>query len=52
MIPKMFVIGFSIMQPFVIEDAINFVEGKDDLPNRFGYGLIGAYAIAYIGIAV
>ncbi|KAK6607376.1 ABC multidrug transporter [Botrytis cinerea] len=38
-------------QPFLIEDAINFVEGGTE-PNQYGYGLIGAFGITYLGIAI
>ncbi|PQE21894.1 ABC transporter protein [Rutstroemia sp. NJR-2017a BVV2] len=51
MIPRLVLVAFSIAQPFLIQDAINFVEDGTE-PNRYGYGLIGAFAITYIGIAV
>jgi len=35
----------------LIEDAINFVERGTE-PNRYGYGLMGAFGITYLGIAV
>ncbi|TVY15492.1 ABC transporter FUM19 [Lachnellula arida] len=51
MVPRLALIAFSIAQPFLIEDAINFVEGGTK-PNRHGYGLIGAFGITYLGIAI
>jgi ATP-binding cassette subfamily C (CFTR/MRP) protein 1 len=51
MVPRLVLIAFSIAQPFLIEDAINFVEGGTE-PNRYGYGLIGAFGFTYLGIAV
>lgn len=51
MIPRLVLIAFSIAQPFLIQTAIDFVEGgtKSD---QFGYGLIGAFGITFLGIAV
>lgn len=51
MIPRFFLVGFSLAQPFLIERAVNFVENKEDTNNSVGYGLIGAYGMTYIGIA-
>lgn len=51
MVPRLVLIAFSIAQPFLFEDTINFVEGGTE-PNRYGYGLIGAFGITYLGIAV
>ncbi|KAK6611190.1 ABC multidrug transporter [Botrytis cinerea] len=51
MVPRLFLIAFSMAQPFLIEDAINFVEGGTE-PNQYGYGLIGAFGITYLGIAI
>ncbi|KAK4863967.1 hypothetical protein LT330_010322 [Penicillium expansum] len=45
MIPRFFLVGFSLAQPFLIERAVNFVENKEDTNNSVGYGLIGAYDI-------
>jgi len=51
MFPRLVLIAFSIAQPFLIQAAIDFVEGgtKSD---RYGYGLIGAFGISFLGIAV
>jgi hypothetical protein len=51
MIPRLFLVAFSIAQPFLIQDAIDFVENGNE-PDRHGYGLIGAFGITYLGIAV
>lgn len=50
-IPRLALIGFNYSQPFLITRVINYVEdaGKD---KNTGYGLIGATAIIYIGIAI
>lgn len=51
MIPRLVLIAFSITQPFLIETAIEFVDAGTK-PNRYGYGLVGAFGITYLGIAV
>jgi hypothetical protein len=51
MVPRLVLIAFSIAQPFLIEDAIRFVEDGTQ-PNRYGYGLIGAFGVTYVGISV
>lgn len=50
-IPKFALIAFSIAQPFIVQDAILFVEDPSR-PDRYGYGLIGAFAFTYLGIAI
>ena len=46
-------IGFNYSQPFLITRVINFV-GQPVTPNSksVGYGLIGATALIYVGLAV
>ncbi len=51
--PRLCLIGFSFAQPFLINRAILFANSPDTLENRnVGYGLVGAYFLVYIGIAV
>ncbi|KAK2813402.1 hypothetical protein FQN50_000718 [Emmonsiellopsis sp. PD_5] len=52
-IPRLFLIGFTFSQPFLIERAVtlSLLPVTDETTN-WGYGLIGAYAIVYIGIAI
>ena len=51
--PRLCLIGFSFAQPFLIHRAILFSSSPDTPGNRnVGYGLIGAYVLVYIGIAV
>jgi ATP-binding cassette subfamily C (CFTR/MRP) protein 1 len=52
-IPRLFLTGFRFAQPFLIRTAVGFVSAPNE-PNsaNMGYGLIAAYAIVYIGIAV
>ncbi|KAG4434582.1 hypothetical protein IFR05_009938 [Cadophora sp. M221] len=51
--PRICVVGLNVAQPFLINEAIKFVqsaEGDENVNN--GYGLIGAYAFVYVGTAV
>ncbi len=51
--PRLCLLGFSFAQPFLINRAILFASSPDTLENRnVGYGLIGAYVLVYVGIAV
>lgn len=50
-VPRLGLIGFSIAQPFLIGKAVSYLENTESTPN-IGYGLIGATAIVYIGVAV
>ena len=52
-IPKLLLIGFLYAQPLLINRAIELASLPEQQPfNNIGYGLIGAYALVYIGIAV
>jgi len=52
-LPRLSLVAFNISQPFLINRAINFIDtSKTVQPNNVGYGLIGAFALVYIGIAV
>lgn len=52
-IPKLFEVAFTYAQPFLINAAIKLaVQPNDTEHNNTGYGLIGAYAIVYTGLAV
>ena len=50
-IPRLALIGFNYSQPFLISRIIKFVDDTEKEKNT-GYGLIGATAIIYIGIAI
>ncbi|KFY37136.1 hypothetical protein V494_04888 [Pseudogymnoascus sp. VKM F-4513 (FW-928)] len=52
-VPRLCLIGFNYSQPFLINRVIDFVgeTGNTSLANN-GYGLIGATALIYIGIAI
>jgi ATP-binding cassette, subfamily C (CFTR/MRP), member 1 len=52
-IPKLFQIGFVYVQPFLVDAAVKLASEPQAQPfNNIGYGLVGAYAFVYTGIAV
>ncbi|KAM3068089.1 hypothetical protein ACMFMF_009454 [Clarireedia jacksonii] len=52
-IPRLCVVALSVSQPFLVQEAINFVTKPNSQQNTdIGYGLIGGYGLIYIGIAV
>ncbi|KAG8410254.1 hypothetical protein J3458_017969 [Metarhizium acridum] len=51
-IPRLACIGFTFAQPFLLERVLDFTaEPVESSRREFAYGLIGAYAIVYIGKA-
>ncbi|KAI0143174.1 P-loop containing nucleoside triphosphate hydrolase protein [Xylariaceae sp. FL1272] len=50
-LPKLAYIALSLTQPFLIQEAVAFVE-NDGGEDNTGYGLIGAFALVYISLAV
>ncbi|GIC86176.1 uncharacterized protein Aud_002541 [Aspergillus udagawae] len=51
--PRIALIGFKYCQPLLLASVVNYVRLPDpDRDRNVGYGLIGATAIVYIGIAV
>ena len=52
-LPRLCYIGFSYAQPFLISALISYIGTSfEDEGRNNGYGLIGATALAYLGIAV
>ncbi|KAI9845011.1 MAG: hypothetical protein M1837_005155 [Sclerophora amabilis] len=52
-IPRLCLIGFTFAQPFLVTRAIELAGSPSTQPNNnVGYGLIGAYILVYVGIAV
>ena len=43
-------VGFAIAQPFLVRAALGYVRNHRVLPNEFGYGLIGAFGLVYVGV--
>jgi ATP-binding cassette, subfamily C (CFTR/MRP), member 1 len=53
LVPRLFLIGFNYAQPFLINAAIALAsQPVTESYNNIGYGLIGAYILVYVGIAV
>ncbi|KAJ6444580.1 ABC multidrug transporter [Purpureocillium lavendulum] len=50
-VPRLVQLGFTICQPLVLHRFLVFLDDKTQ-PDRVGYGLVGAYGLVYIGIAV
>jgi ATP-binding cassette, subfamily C (CFTR/MRP), member 1 len=52
-IPRLFLGAFTLAQPFLVSRVIDLL-AQPNIPNRdgIGWGLIAAYALVYIGIAV
>ena len=51
-LPRVALIGLKFSQPFMVGNLIVFVGGPKDQSNNTGWGLVGAYTIVYVGIAV
>jgi ATP-binding cassette subfamily C (CFTR/MRP) protein 1 len=50
---RLFLIGFNYAQPFLFARAIKLLaEPSDQITENYGYGLIAATGIIYVGIAV
>ncbi|KAK5991839.1 ABC multidrug transporter B [Cladobotryum mycophilum] len=50
-IPRLCLTGFTFVQPFLINSLIAYISNKDS-PTDHGKGIIGAYALVYLGMAV
>jgi ATP-binding cassette subfamily C (CFTR/MRP) protein 1 len=51
--PRLLLIGLNYAQPFLFSRAINLLaEPIDQMTENYGYGLIAATALIYLGIAV
>ncbi|KUJ12857.1 P-loop containing nucleoside triphosphate hydrolase protein [Mollisia scopiformis] len=51
-VPRLAYVGFSLAQPYLIKTTISYITYHKRLPENYGYGLIGAYALCYIGLAL
>lgn len=50
--PRILLLAASIAQPFLVSRTLNWFSAESDpANNNIGYGLIGAFALVYIGIA-
>ena len=51
--PRLSLIGFNYAQPFLITSLLDLIGRPDDANTQYEmYGLIGAAALIYLGIAV
>lgn len=50
--PRLCLVGLNIAQPFMIGQAVTFLETKSANSNNTGYGLLGAFALVFISTAV
>jgi ATP-binding cassette subfamily C (CFTR/MRP) protein 1 len=51
-LPRFILIGLKFVQPFLIRRTIDYVSDRKDQPANIGRGLVGAYAIVYISLAL
>ena len=52
-LPRLAYTGFTFAQPFLIDRVLSFTSSSpENRSANVAYGLIGAYAIVYIGAAV
>jgi ATP-binding cassette, subfamily C (CFTR/MRP), member 1 len=49
--PRLCLIGFNYSQPFLFSTAVTYVS-QSDASQNYGYGLIGATILIYLGMAV
>lgn len=53
MLPRVALTAFNFCQPFLVERAVLLSqEPVTPLSRNIGYGMIGAYFIVYLGIAI
>ena len=51
--PRLCLIAFNFCQPFLISRTLDWsIEDINDQTYSIGYGLIGAYLLVFVGIAV
>ena len=50
-LPRLLLVGLRFSLPFLVSDIITYTKSSDVSPNT-GYGLIGAFALVFIGLAV
>jgi ABC-type multidrug transport system fused ATPase/permease subunit len=50
-LPRLFLIGFTFSQPFLITSILNWL-GNSHSTSNDGYGLIGATVLVYLGMAL
>jgi ATP-binding cassette, subfamily C (CFTR/MRP), member 1 len=51
-IPKLLLVGLSVGQTYLVQGAVNYVQSVETDSVNEGYGLLGGFAVVYIGLAV
>lgn len=52
-LPRICNTAFKFAQPYLIKRTLNYMSEPNEINTyKIGYGLIGAYGLTYIGIAV
>jgi ATP-binding cassette subfamily C (CFTR/MRP) protein 1 len=51
-IPRLVLLALTFCQPLLLKRLLQYLEYSDTDDMNIGYGLIGAYLIVYLGIAV
>ncbi|KAM7217288.1 multidrug resistance-associated protein 1-like protein 5, partial [Rhypophila decipiens] len=51
-LPRLALVGFAIAQPFLVQAALRYVKDHASLPVEFGYSLVGAFGLVYVGVAI
>ncbi|KAI0886932.1 ABC transporter [Annulohypoxylon maeteangense] len=50
-VPRLCLTAFTFAQPFLVDTTVTFV-GQENPDSNYGKGLIGAWALVYLGVAV
>ncbi len=50
--PRVGLMGLSLAQPYLVNASILYISFHQTKPDSYGYGLIGGYALCYLGTAV
>ncbi|KAH8682522.1 P-loop containing nucleoside triphosphate hydrolase protein [Xylariales sp. PMI_506] len=51
-IPQGLNIAFTMAQPFLVQTMLNYISNYEEHPISYGYGLIGAAGLIYIGVGI
>ncbi|KAL6807485.1 P-loop containing nucleoside triphosphate hydrolase protein [Trichoderma camerunense] len=51
-VPRLLLTGFTFAQPFLVNRMIKLLQNIHDESLSIGYGLLGAFVLVYIGIAI
>ncbi|PYI01950.1 hypothetical protein BO78DRAFT_422977 [Aspergillus sclerotiicarbonarius CBS 121057] len=51
-IPRLFLLAFTLLQPILMLKLLRWLEQTSHRDHDIGYGILGAYVIVYVGLAV